>query len=312
MLPVARSLNGELRGGWKTFLKRRARRILPPYYAALALSLLLFYAWAAWQRHVNGNFSDRGWYGDTSLASIGSHLLLLHNLHPTWNIGINGAMWSVATEWQIYFVFAFVLLVAWKKFGTKLALITAFALGLLAHFALPSSYNLDWACPWYLGLFGLGMTGAVVNFSQRTLASQLRVRIHWGKLSAFCSAALLMLFYFQQEKWKTHFWTVDLLVGLCTVCVIVAAARFYVNLALPRPVYVRVLENRWLIGLGKFSYSLYLVHLPILALLASIIWQVWHVPDPLAKELYFYLSVVCSVGVAYLFHLAVERRFMSA
>ena len=38
-LPVARA--GELRGGARRFFRRRARRILPPYYAALALSLLL-------------------------------------------------------------------------------------------------------------------------------------------------------------------------------------------------------------------------------------------------------------------------------
>ena len=39
MLPVARSKNGQFRGGVWNYLKRRAFRILPPYYAALALSI---------------------------------------------------------------------------------------------------------------------------------------------------------------------------------------------------------------------------------------------------------------------------------
>ena len=39
MMPVARS--GSLKGGWAGFIERRARRILPPYYAAVALSLAI-------------------------------------------------------------------------------------------------------------------------------------------------------------------------------------------------------------------------------------------------------------------------------
>jgi peptidoglycan/LPS O-acetylase OafA/YrhL len=38
MLPVARSSDGKLRGGVIDYIKRRARRILPPYYAALFFS----------------------------------------------------------------------------------------------------------------------------------------------------------------------------------------------------------------------------------------------------------------------------------
>jgi len=44
MLPVARRADGALAGGAAGFLRRRARRILPPYYAALALSLGLIAA----------------------------------------------------------------------------------------------------------------------------------------------------------------------------------------------------------------------------------------------------------------------------
>ena len=38
MLPVARS--GALRGGWLSFYKSRARRILPPLYAVMALAVI--------------------------------------------------------------------------------------------------------------------------------------------------------------------------------------------------------------------------------------------------------------------------------
>ncbi|MCA1596629.1 MAG: acyltransferase family protein, partial [Chloroflexi bacterium] len=39
MLPVAKSADGRIPGGVAAYLKRRSRRILPPYYAALAFSL---------------------------------------------------------------------------------------------------------------------------------------------------------------------------------------------------------------------------------------------------------------------------------
>jgi len=39
-LPVAKRSDGVLPGGFWPYMRRRARRILPPYYAALALSLL--------------------------------------------------------------------------------------------------------------------------------------------------------------------------------------------------------------------------------------------------------------------------------
>src|SRR5882672_5264093 len=41
MLPVARSSDGRLSGGFAGYVKRRALRILPPYYAAVSISLLV-------------------------------------------------------------------------------------------------------------------------------------------------------------------------------------------------------------------------------------------------------------------------------
>src|SRR5437016_5916610 len=58
MLPVARSADGKLRGGAGEYLKRRARRILPPYYAALALTLALA-ALVPWLRQGTGEYWDQ-------------------------------------------------------------------------------------------------------------------------------------------------------------------------------------------------------------------------------------------------------------
>ena len=45
----------------------------------------------------------------SSSGSLLSHLFLLHNLNASWIYDFNGTLWSIATEWQIYFVFALLL-----------------------------------------------------------------------------------------------------------------------------------------------------------------------------------------------------------
>src|SRR5205807_7495201 len=85
MLPVSRR-ELDLRGGVPRFFAKRARRILPPYYASIVLALLLLPVRV----------------GKWDLLS---HLLLIQNLDPTRAVAINGVLWSIAVEWQIYFWF---------------------------------------------------------------------------------------------------------------------------------------------------------------------------------------------------------------
>src|SRR5579883_2111781 len=109
MLPVARSPDGQLTGGWVRYLRRRARRILPPYYAALVLSLLVAIVIPT---HWLPLMGEQWNHGQPALnpGAIVSHVLLLHNWSHTWEYRINPPMWSVALEWQIYFLFPLLLL----------------------------------------------------------------------------------------------------------------------------------------------------------------------------------------------------------
>ena len=65
-------------------------------------------------------------------------------------------------EWQIYFFFPFLLLPLLRRFGICVAVAAAFVIGLAPHFLL---HRFDETSPWYLGLFSLGMAGAVVAHS---------------------------------------------------------------------------------------------------------------------------------------------------
>jgi peptidoglycan/LPS O-acetylase OafA/YrhL len=104
MRPVV--LSGDLKGGVKRFYIARALRILPAYWAAVALVLMLI-ATVIGRKH--------GIMYDVSLpvtaGGLLSHVLLLHNLAPPPYVSYSGnpeicsVFWTIALEWQIYFWF---------------------------------------------------------------------------------------------------------------------------------------------------------------------------------------------------------------
>lgn len=263
MLPVVRAGGGTLRGGVRDYLARRARRILPPYYAALVLSSL-FLAAAHFARYRSGlTRHDAVLALHLSPGSLLPHVFLVHNLSSVWVKTIDVPMWSVATEWQIYFFFPALLLPVWRRFGSLAALVAAFALSLLPHYLLRPDRNFDWACPWYLGLFAMGMSGAILAFSSKT--ATWRERRPWGGLAAILFFLLGALLLFVPNRliggWV---WETDALAGAATTGLILDCTAGVTKAGVGRPPVLQALEARPTLWLGAFSYSLYLVHYPIL------------------------------------------------
>lgn len=84
---------------WRGFFVRRFFRIYPAYFAALLFSLLIlvanpgldFVQWEFWKQFL-------------------SHLFLIHNFHPSTIYSINAALWSLAVEAQLYLLYPVLLL----------------------------------------------------------------------------------------------------------------------------------------------------------------------------------------------------------
>ncbi len=324
-----------LRGGTGQYLLRRARRILPAYYAALVISLPLVFSLKDFQQIFQGR-------APMVVGDILSHFVLLHNLHRDWNMGINGAMWSVATEWQIYFLLPLLLLPVWRRWGILAAVIVGFLVGLAPHFLLPSTWNYDWACPWYLGLFALGMLGAVIASSNSGPMRACYLRAPWPLLLVL-SAGICMIILLSHHTHSSaetpeishdnQKWILDAWIGVTTLCLILSCAvqkrTDHFSLTKSRDTKSRDTKSRdpesgdpesggrfWLLAifesrlamfLGGFSYSIYLLHEPLnekmmvylnrLTLPADLLWGlVLCVGAPL-------LLLLC-----YLFHLVFERR----
>ena len=110
MHPVIRSGSSRLPGGLLHFIHRRSLRILPPYYAALALAIASI-CFGAFFKHATGiTDGDKNAAVALTTGNLISHVLLLHNWSKTWSAGVEPPMWSISVEWQIYFVFSMILL----------------------------------------------------------------------------------------------------------------------------------------------------------------------------------------------------------
>lgn len=303
MLPVARAGDRRLPGGLVGFFKRRARRILPAYYATLACVLGIVTISHYLFKHTAGTMVD------VSLENVITHVFLIQNLFQKWSIQLDAPMWSVALEWQIYFVFALVLLPMWRRFGIAGTTAFGFALGYLPLVALPQGLNLSWTSPWCLGLFTFGMCAAVVTCSppgKCRLAKNVGVQ-NGGLVLIASGLAGLAVF---KPDWldAPFYWITDVFVGAFTALLILVCGRKMRGQWWHRAI-VDGLEFRSVTTLGAFSFSLYLVHYPILLKMQYLMHKDGF-SEPAQMVILFLGGVPFCLLLAYGFHLVWERPFM--
>jgi len=282
------------------FMRRRALRILPPYFAALGVSLALIGAVPRLRIASGTTWDDSLPAFDT--GAIASHLLLVHNWFPEWKVQINGPLWSVATEWQIYFCFPLLLLPAWRRFGAVAALAVAAAAAYVPLLLFPVAA--DAAVSWYLLLFAFGMAAAALGFSKEPAPLRVGQRVPWGVVSCVLWVACVILSLAAARVWFHVKPLADVLVGLAAATLLVHLANRWENRR--GGLLLRLLESRTFVTLGGFSYSLYLTHLPVLALCKLAIDSFRLTPLVAAFTL-LGVGGATSIVFAYAFYQLVER-----
>jgi peptidoglycan/LPS O-acetylase OafA/YrhL len=297
MLPVVRG-DGTLPGGAKHFFKKRARRILPPYYGALGLSLALI-AWG------EGTKTNTVW--DVSLPvtlrGVVTHVLLVHDVFKSDMFQISYPLWSIAVEWQIYFLFP-ALIAVWARIGGLAATGGALLAGGLGIIAVR---HMPWCgIPFsYFGLFGLGMLAAAISFANAAHWQMYRERVPWRAVTLAPLLLLILLCRGHGVQVFDHAGSADGLVGLSAMGLLIMASRPCANRLR------RVLSWRPLVFVGAFSYSLYLIHAPLI----QVLWRCVLHPCHFTEDTTFALLVICGVpllvGAAYLFFLLFERPFIN-
>jgi peptidoglycan/LPS O-acetylase OafA/YrhL len=239
------------RHGWRLdgaapFARRRARRILPAYWAALAFSLAV--AWLIVPQPGNGV---------PDAKSVLVNGLLVQNIVGAHSP--NAAFWSMAVEAQLYVVFPLLLLMV-RRWGATAMVATVTLIVATVGIIGPHVAGLDvfvvQSPPDLAALFAVGiLTAGIVG------ASRARRSWPWARLALASALPVVATIWWQGSVWTLHnlFW-VDLALGPAIACLLAALATGH-----PVPL-LRLLDARPMRRLGSSSYSLYLTHGPIVAI----------------------------------------------
>jgi len=313
----SRQRTGSYHFSWRQFWVRRFIRLYPPYVAAILLSL--FAAFLLHQR-----FPDPtrflGW-------DLVTHLLLMHNLTWEYATGLgNGAFWSLGTEEQLYgLYFLLSLMLTWRS--PRFALIVAAAVTVTWRLVIPhfSDSGIDvgaftigkwyqWPLQYWLH-WALGAIAVEAWFGQIRLPPWCRslpfaaMLVGVGMLAnnvtfdllANTSGVLRMLVPID-PIWRDSLHNIgELVVLLGFFCVL--------NGLLQRDREgVRIVPGGSSVAqIGRISYSIYLVHIPVIYTLQSHLTLGAAPAEWLLRYLaYGSSAILCG----YLFHLGVERWFL--
>lgn len=308
MLPVTRSQTGYIPGNLFNYFKKRARRILPPFYAAIIYCCILALIILTLERFTTFQWREvqYDWFSPRfSVVDVILHFLVIHNLAPGSNVYImNIPLWSVALEWQIYFLFPLVFLPVLRRWGLLSAMAIAFLIGLTPHY-LFNNY-MDPSRPWFVGSFTIGMAAAEIAFSQQPQLIKLNKSLPWDKLAAIFAGIAIIT---EWKKLQVDAWIFETFASIAAACLIIYCTKIVISRKTP-PLIMRLFEHPLAIALSTFSYSLYLTHGPVETLINHWLITLNMSPVMFAITLYI-LSVGISLIFAYLFYLAFERPFMS-
>jgi peptidoglycan/LPS O-acetylase OafA/YrhL len=239
------------RHGWRLdglsqFARRRARRILPAYWAALAFSLAV--AWL---------IVPQPGHGVPDAKSVLINGLLVQNIVGAHSP--NAAFWSMAVEAQLYLLFPLLLLIVRRRSALVMLATVTLVVGAVGIFG-PLISRLDTfviqSPPDLAALFAVGILSAGI-----VGASTARRSWPWPWLALAAAVPVLATIWWQGSVWTLdHLFWVDIALGPAIACLLAGLAT-----GRPAPL-LRLLDARPIHSLGSSSYSLYLTHAPIVVI----------------------------------------------
>lgn len=287
---------------WRYFYYRRFLKIVPSYVLSIGVAYAIGYA----QKQPNASLAP----------DLATHLLFVHTWFPLRFGTINGVLWTLAVEVELYLLFPLV----WWCFARR-PVVTAAAMIFVAwlwrsalasccYSSLFASYEEN--LPGYLDIFAFGMLGAYAfaAWPRRWHANIVRWIAPLVAAAGFALFAALMANCFAyrfSDQWS-GVWQIDRrpLVGVAFFLIATG------SLLAPRG-WQALLDNPLLRYLAAISYNLYLYHQIVARELLA-----HHLPpyggdphyDSTWQARYSALAAIVSVAVATVTTYAVERPLL--
>jgi peptidoglycan/LPS O-acetylase OafA/YrhL len=320
---------GGLSCNWAAFWRRRFFRLYPPYLAAICLSLVVMgcFWWhgSALRAYADGN---RSFVGD-----LLTHLLMVHNLFPDYFLGLgNGAFWTLGLEEQLYALYAVYLLLRTRLPASRTWLITAGVtlLWVLGTGIIPWILDKPVLAVWFNWPFGYWAVWVLGALAAEAAAGVLRlprwcysraVLLVFGGLGVACYTPFLGFFRVPQYllawwgpesmvvKLMADFWSVNRLSDFGFAVAFFVLINRWID-AETRGVQAGKLKQ-WLARVGVKSYSLYLIHIPVLGMAETVFHSFSIGHNLVGIPLRYLVCVPLCLGVATVFFKVVESRFLN-
>jgi peptidoglycan/LPS O-acetylase OafA/YrhL len=299
------------RGGeryYRNFYARRALRILPLYYAAAAFSFLVL-------PHLDHPGAVRS---APVAAEQGWYWLLLSNVpiaqSGAFRHGVMDVSWSLAIEEQFYLAWPLVVaLVPRRRLAAVCAALAGFSLLWRAGALLLGAGPVAVLVLTPGRLDGLAV-GALVAVAARGPGGLARLRA-WSGPAALGAAAVLAAavaagggFDPLRPAMQTA--------GYSAFVVLAGALLVRTLTATRASALARTLERAPLAALGRYSYALYLFHLPVRAVIRDLLlargWPLTVGGSYLPAQLAFYaVSTAATLALAWASWHLLEKRFLA-
>ncbi|GAA5212226.1 hypothetical protein GCM10025774_36050 [Microbacterium kyungheense] len=282
-LPFARDAARHRAFKTGVYLRRRLRRIVFPYWAALIYAVTLPEVLVAYMRAIG---HEASWQPTPGIVDLLTHFTFTHLFFEDYWDGVNGSLWTMSLEMQLYLLFPLLILVA-ARWGVP-ALLATMGVSVLFRVAVAilvaENTQFMWSASGVGRLmeFVTGMLTAVVVF---TMLDRVRgwvlAALPAGVVGGYLVATLPAL---QHTVLPLR----ELGLSLMFSCFIV--------LVLAVPLLSRAVSLRPLTFVGYRAYSIFLIHQPTAWYFSELLKKVIGVPEGL--EL---LGILWTVGFGVVF-----------
>lgn len=286
---------------YASYAIRRICRIYPAFAFIIFTSYAL-HSLIGVQHPVDSGWLDVVINPDMSFSVLCEHLALWGG---TSSAGLNGVIWTLVHEMRISLIFPFVLFTIvrygwYSMVGYGLLSITCTALVYYQRGVMVGGYDaLSFSESLLSSAFFIIFfaAGAFLAIHRGKVADFVARQSVWKRL--FCIVLLAFCFIKSDVNFKTWMANMtDVLHGIGSLGLIA--------FALGCPGFRNVLTHKFLAWLGLVSYSLYLVHTPILYTLNQTIGSEWPIP------LTAFVLIGSSLCVADILYRMVELPFIKA